>query len=378
MSMIRVRILQLLAVALCVGLGCGTNAPNEPSKSWAAEKHEKSEKSRGKKTASPQASARVEDVLKHFSAEDAEDILQSADIFKAREEYEEAESHYLAALKKKPRLTMASYQLACNYALWGRKNSAMEWLKKAVDQGFWGYEMMKDDDDLKNIREAPDFPALLKKVQERYAVQAPKQAGGSMIRLPDGESPKSGWPVLVFLHGFGDAKESYFSLADSAAEQGFAGLAVSGPIVQYEKRFSWPTDSFETTHKFLNQQLQRHGDKPLDPARVFLLGFSQGAEHAAGLVALHPESYAGAIALSPGGLPGPQLAIRGKGPARPLFVTVGKKEPTGNRLTAKHWADDWRKAGWPVREEEHEGSHHFPLGWTDEFPEVLHWLLEGK
>src|SRR5262249_53151283 len=223
-------------------------------------------------------------------------------------EFSEAEAHYLAALKMRPRLTMATYQLACNYALWGRKKQAMETLKKAVDGGFWGYAMMKDDEDLVNIHSDAGYQGLLDTVKDRYAKEAPKQVGGSLLVLPDGDVPKSGWPVLLMLHGFGDCKENYQSMAQDAADHGLAGIAVSGPLVQYQKRFSWPTDSFETTHKFLSEILQKYDDKPLDHSRVFLLGFSQGAQHAAALTAMHPESYAGAIVISPGGQPGPTLA----------------------------------------------------------------------
>src|SRR5260370_21421748 len=111
----------------------------------------------------------------------------------------------------------------------------MEKVKKTVEGGLWGLEVMKDDDDLLNIRSGAEFAGLLETVKQRYGVEAPKQTGGSKLELPRGDAPESGWPVIVFLHGFGDSKESYQSLAQSAAEHGFAGIPVSGPIVHFEK-----------------------------------------------------------------------------------------------------------------------------------------------
>jgi predicted esterase len=372
MSFPAVRLALLLTITSCLIFGCGSGHSDQQLRTKAADRS-----SGPKRTSTPHPNPRVDEILKQHTMGDAEELLQTADILKAQSDFAEAEAHYLAALKMRPKLTMATYQLACNYALWGRKEQALETLKKAVDAGFWGYAMMKDDEDLVNIRQAPDYQGLLEKVKERYAVQAPKQVGGSLLVLPDNDVPKSGWPVLVILHGFGDCKENYQSMAQNAAEHGFAGIAVSGPLVLFERRFGWPTDSFESTHRFLTEQLQKYDEKSLDRSRVFLLGFSQGAEHAAALTALHPDVYAGAIVLSPGGQPGPNLATRAKNPARPLYLTFGVREPAGNRDLAKHWADDWRKAGWPVREEEHKGGHHFPTDWDEQFPKVLEWLRNG-
>lgn len=352
--------------------GCGTQSPPVTQKGAVYTKTSRPY------LAPPRMEEIVEQVLKERPDASAEQLLAAADTLKAQRDFEEAAAHYLAALQRKPELTMATYQLACNYALWGNKDLALQWLKKAVDAGFWGYAMMKDDDDLVSIQKTQEFQEMLATVRERYPTEAARHKGGSRLEKPSGDAPKAGQPVILFLHGFGDGKAGYVAMARVAAERHVAGIAVDGPVVQYEGRYNWPTDSFEATHQHLQSVLARYKDEPLDKSRVFLLGLSQGAEHAAGLVALHPESYAGAIALSPGGQPEPPAALSSAGPPRPLYVTVGRRELPGNKQTAKLWADTWRKAGWPVREESHGGGHHVPRGWEAEFPKVLAWLRNPK
>jgi predicted esterase len=368
------RFFKLLATAwsFLAVLGCGMKSPQPTQKTVANYRASRPI------LAPPRLEDSVAQVLKEHSDADAEQLLMVADTLKAQHDFEEAAAHYLAALQRKPDLTMATYQLGCNYALWGNTELALQWLKKGVDAGFWGYAMMKDDDDLVSIQKTQEFQQLLATVKERYPAEAAKHKGGSALERPSGDVVLAGWPVILFLHGFGDGKAGYVPLARVAAQHHVAGIAVDGPVVQYEGRYNWPTDSFETTHQYLQNVLARYKDEPLDKSRVYLLGLSQGAGHAAALVALHPESYAGAIVFSPGGKPEPPTTFASAGPARPLYVTIGRREPAGNKQLAKLWADNWRKAGWPVREESHAGGHHVPRGWDSEFPKVLSWLHSAK
>jgi predicted esterase len=267
--------------------------------------------------------------------------------------------------------------MACDLALWGKGELALDCLKRAVDEGFWGYELLKEDEDFASIRGDPAFQAMLPKVKERYAVEAPKHARDTLMAMPKGQPPPEGWPVLLFLHGYGAGNESYAWVTKLAAAHGFVGLAPSG-LVLSANFYGWPGGPAERTHKYLQPLLEKYRmHKHIDLSRLYLCGFSQGATIAAGLVAAYPQTYAGAIALSPGGTTTtPPGAVNTAGPRRPLFVTSGRQESLFVLLRQKLLGNLWRKANWPFREEYHPGGHEFPAGWETQFPEIVRWLVE--
>jgi predicted esterase len=326
-----------------------------------------------------QLDAQVAALVKGKSDADAESFLAKADLLKPIGRYEDAAANYLAALKLDPKHVLARYQLACNLALWGHRRLAISTLQQLIDNGFWGYEMMREDDDLESIQKSPEFKVMLAKVNERYPAEAAKRAGKWHIALPDGNPPAKGWLVVMFLHGMGDHAGAYIPNAEAAAENGFAGIAVSGPVVQWENRHAWPSEDFETTHEHLQKVLGNYRDRNvLDTSRVFLVGFSQGAVHAAGLLASHPNLYSGAIVLSPGGPPGVPKKLNGKSSPRPMCVIHGEKELLGNVMEARACASVWKNAGWPLLEEKHSGTHHFPSDWDERFPRLLKWLAQNS
>lgn len=60
--------------------------------------------------------------------EDPVRLLGTADDLKNRGEYDDAAVYYLAALRVRPSFTEASYQLACNFALWDREGTMTLWI----------------------------------------------------------------------------------------------------------------------------------------------------------------------------------------------------------------------------------------------------------
>ncbi|MFC1828517.1 tetratricopeptide repeat protein [Thermodesulfobacteriota bacterium] len=57
----------------------------------------------------------------------------------------------------------AYYNVACVQARMNRVDAAVDWLKKAVGKGYDRWELIKTDKDLENIRNSPDYKALIKR-----------------------------------------------------------------------------------------------------------------------------------------------------------------------------------------------------------------------
>jgi tetratricopeptide (TPR) repeat protein len=52
------------------------------------------------------------------------------------------------------------YDIACGYALWGKPDDALDWLKKGLDAGFADQETLENDSDLESIRKNARFVHL--------------------------------------------------------------------------------------------------------------------------------------------------------------------------------------------------------------------------
>ena len=75
---------------------------------------------------------------------------------------EEAKEEMQKGIKQNPNDPIIIYNAACFYALIGDKKTAIENLKKSIDNGFGNYEYIKHDPDLSNLRKESSFIALMK------------------------------------------------------------------------------------------------------------------------------------------------------------------------------------------------------------------------
>jgi DNA-binding winged helix-turn-helix (wHTH) protein/tetratricopeptide (TPR) repeat protein len=60
------------------------------------------------------------------------------------------------------------YQLACIFALLGRRQPAFEWLERSVSSGFPCWPFFLKDDCLQNLRSLPEFEVLMSSLQAKY------------------------------------------------------------------------------------------------------------------------------------------------------------------------------------------------------------------
>lgn len=70
-------------------------------------------------------------------------------------------------VKLQPKNATAHYNLACSLALSRRRADALRSLRHAVSLGYEDYDWMSQDPDLDGLKTAPEFRALLKKLQPK-------------------------------------------------------------------------------------------------------------------------------------------------------------------------------------------------------------------
>lgn len=150
----------------------------------------------------------------------------------------------------------------------------------------------------------------------------------------------AGAPLLLLVHGYGSDENDLFSLAPHLDAR-FTFVSVRAPHA-YPPGFGWYDITFTdrgilrdeamiegsatTLEAFLHEAVETYD---ADPARVFILGFSQGAAMTLQLLLTRPELLAGAVALS-GHIPDVGWNARAKGDAlagKPVFVGHGTADP---------------------------------------------------
>ena len=293
--------------------------------------------------------------------------------YRFRKDYASAAIFELTALRGRPKDYMIEYDLACNFALWGQRPLAVDFLQNAARHGYWGYRIIVEDTDLDAIKKEPGYATALKKIKSAFATEAPKNAPGITLDVPTGDAPPTGWPVVVSLHGFGSSRHDFDSMAESAAAAGYVGITLDGTEVLGPDSYMWASKETGSTHTRVQQVLADLKVK-IDPKRVFLQGFSQGAMHAVRLLADHPDLYAGAIVNSPGSawlLPGDLADASRTGG---LILSVGSAEGATMQAGVESLQTLWKSAGRAVRVIHFDGGHQTPPDFDELVPHELNEL----
>jgi len=193
---------------------------------------------------------------------------------------------------------------------------------------------------------------------DRDAVlQIPKTAASSPL------------PLLVMLHGATQSADTMFRYLGSTPEE--AGVAVLAPN---SRSTTW--DAIRTTFaddvNYLNRALELTFTKiAVDPARLTLGGFSDGASYAISLGLINGDLFNNVIAFSPG------FVIDGQAHGKPrFFISHGTHDHIlpidrcGRRI-----AGELKASGFEVNFREFDGDHEIP---ADVAREGLSWVLKPR
>jgi phospholipase/carboxylesterase len=194
---------------------------------------------------------------------------------------------------------------------------------------------------------------------ERDAIlQVPKNAGQSPL------------PLLVMLHGATQSAEDMIEYLGSPPEE--AGVAVLAPN---SRDTTWDAISgggfggFGVDVDFLHRALQRVFETTaIDPARVSIGGFSDGASYALSLGLINGDLFHSIVAFSPG------FIVEGSSHGQPrIFISHGTHDHIlpidrcGRRI-----AGMLKGLGYDVTFREFDGDHELP---ADVAREGLRWVV---
>ncbi len=175
------------------------------------------------------------------------------------------------------------------------------------------------------------------------------------VQLPPAADFDDPAPVVVMLHGWGGNESVTWIFKQSMPDQA-AIVTPRAPLLVDEGRYVWfrrradrPTQPEPETHDTALTRLQKFISSldqlyPIDPARLFLLGFSQGGAIGNNLVMTRPELIAGMVSLASfvPSLPASRSPVALLDNF-PVFIAHGSRDdvipPEQGRLTRQRYED---------------------------------------
>jgi phospholipase/carboxylesterase len=311
-----------------------------------------------------------------FGAEDSKSFQiyqenwEQAEKAHAAGNYARAATHYQKVAEVFPFEPATRFQLACCYARLGKNDQAFSTLEDAVRFGWEDVSKLEQADDLKDLRAKPQFADVLKAAaacrDEKLIIHACKKMG-----------PLKPAPLLVVLQGLGVFRADLPYWESAADELGCVLVMPRAVTKAAPMMYGWhrrgAKDSSAADYFDLSAAAKRVDEAiaeatrrfQIDPNRIVLAGFSQGAGVALRLIGEHPDRYCGAVAVN--GLHQPPgvaywQSIQQQHPIR-VYVIAGKFDRLLPR--SQQVVEQLRAAQVPHRYDElDQVGHEFPLDYT--------------
>lgn len=200
---------------------------------------------------------------------------------------------------------------------------------------------------------------------------------GYLVYLPEGyeDQPGKTWPLIFFLHGYGDRGDNVFLLAKASPfmfirEQGPLPFIIVAPLLNKSEDYaSFPEDYMDGVLAEAQTQYR------VDPGRIYVTGLSMGGE-ATYRFALHrPDAFAAIAVLSGYHYNSDPLDMKAIKDL-PVWAIHGANDTVIPLVMGKSPVQALEEAGGNVQFTVLEGHDHDT--WTDTYsdPKFYDWLLE--
>lgn len=268
------------------------------------------------------------------------------------------------------------YDLACCLALSGQTERAFYFLQEAATLEGVDPEHAQQDPDLAILRSDSRWNKVRAFLEHSGKYWAEQKILNTTLILPHGYQGKKALGVVVGLHGLGGNERFVDENCQSFADRlNMAFVGVSGSVPLGPKSFRWSEDVTRDREHLEKALLSLKDKVQIEPGRVILFGFSQGAEMAFELAASQPDAYLGALAFSPGCRE--SRALEELHPVHQRFIiTAGAGEHPDTVQMARDAAALCEKTGVEVQLKIYAGvhSHSFPPDFSEQFVPWVEWI----
>lgn len=210
--------------------------------------------------------------------------------------------------QRTPDRAVTAYNLACCYAMTGRKDDAIQWLRRSGERGFDRHRLVVTTDNLERVRSMPGYAEAVARIEAnakdslaKFVETAPPP--DPVVILPPHYDASKPAALIVSLHGYGGTAPPVADVWQRAAAD--VGAIVIAPRAVHKVRnagYEW--GELEEAEFLVSRAIEhvraRHA---IDPKRVVLTGFSQGAYVALELGLRYPDRFCGIVPVCGGGVP---------------------------------------------------------------------------
>jgi phospholipase/carboxylesterase len=205
------------------------------------------------------------------------------------------------------------------------------------------------------------------------------------VYLPAAATESRPAPLVVMVHGWGGDESVTWVFKQTIPPEAVI-ITPRAPLQLPEKGFAWfqyqdKTD-FVPAPETLTEGLRRLKQflsslpalYPVDPARLILMGFSQGAMVSNALALTHPERIKGIVSLA-GGLPQAPELLQSSTPLAglPVFIAHGTRDETVPLSAAQQTRDIYNRLGATVTYREYDAAHKLS---SQGMKDLKQWLAE--
>lgn len=188
------------------------------------------------------------------------------------------------------------------------------------------------------------------------------------LHTPAGYDPARAWPLVVAFHGAGARHtELLDALGPFADARGFFILATDSSAFTWDVIRGRYGPDVELLDRALSATFARAA---VDPERIIVNGFSDGASYALGLGLSNGDLFTRIVAFSPGFVPASETPDRGE---PRIFVSHGRDDPVlPIDLTSRSIVAALRGDGYDVTFVEFDGGHVVPIAVGET---AIDWML---
>ena len=208
-------------------------------------------------------------------------------------------------------------------------------------------------------------------------LSSPSQVDARRTYDPTGNPPEGGWPVLLYLKGYGVTQGAFDTLVEVVNGMGVSVIALHTSQGQPKSRRKAQWNAvIEPAHSVAQanlESLRSTGRYNLD--RVYLAGYADGGIHAALAVMAYPEYYAGALTASPATAKQYPETWDGRERRNSLFLIHAQAEFT--RESVQFLRQSWRDGGGNIRTYQYPGIKGENQYWKMAVREGLRWIMNS-
>lgn len=216
----------------------------------------------------------------------------------AKKNWEQAIFYRELVAKMAPLDPLNYYNLACCYALDDQKDKAFEALAHSIRYGWCDTDHIKGDTDLDALRDDDRYPTMLESASEC-------DQESQFVYEPASAKSNESVELLIALCGYrGNPRAFGHEWIPVADQLGIPVVALKGSgetdsngVYGWHKGRNPRELDIEGTAKLIDDVIKERG---VDPAKVIIVGFSQGGAVALELMAEYPSKYRGALTVAGG------------------------------------------------------------------------------